>query len=147
MPCCRSSSPSSGPSWRSRHPTSEPRRSSSKSPSSIRRRKSRSNTSQPPPPRRTRPGLISPSIATRALRSVGKHRGEILVGDPLRDELRGLIGLLAGLEETERAQDAVAGRDQVVAGKAGELAQLRDERLVDLASNLACARAVDTFVT
>ena len=31
--------------------------------------------------------------------------------------------------------DAVAGLDQVVAGETGELAELRDERLVDLAGD------------
>ena len=51
------------------------------------------------------------------------------------------------LEETERAQDAVAGLDQVVAGEAGELAKLRDERLVDLAGDLVRAGRVDAFVT
>jgi hypothetical protein len=40
----------------------------------------------------------------------------MLVGAPLRDEHRGLVGLLGGLEETERAEDAAAALDQVVAG-------------------------------
>jgi hypothetical protein len=85
--------------------------------------------------------------AARDLRRVRDRRGEVLVRDPLRDELRRLVGLLGGLEETERAQDAVAGLDEVVAGEAGELAELRDERLLDLAADLVGAGRVDTFVT
>ena len=85
------------------------------------------------------PLLLGNDLAARDLRRVGNRRVEVLVGDPLRDELRGLVGLLGGLEETERAQDAVAGLDQVVAGEAGELAELRDERLVDLADDLVRA--------
>ena len=71
----------------------------------------------------------------------------MLISDPLRRELSGLLGLLGGLEETERAQNAVAGLDQVIAAKTGELAKLRDERLVDLADDLVRAGHVDTFVT
>ena len=44
--------------------------------------------------------------------------------------------LLGGLEETERAEDAVTGLDQVVAGEAGQLAELGDEGLSDLAREL-----------
>ena len=40
--------------------------------------------------------------------------------------------LLVGLEETKRAEDAVTGFDQVVAGEARQRLELRDERLVDL---------------
>src|SRR4029078_836430 len=55
-------------------------------------------------------------------------------------------GLLGRLEEAERAQHAVVGLDEVVAGKARQLTELRDERLVDLADDLVRARRVDTFV-
>src|SRR4029453_6319944 len=90
---------------------------------------------------------LSNDLAARDLRLVGNRLGEVLVGDPLRDELRGLGVLLGRLEETERAQDAVVGLDQVVALEAGELAELRDERLLDLAGDLVRAGHVDTFVT
>jgi hypothetical protein len=65
---------------------------------------------------------LSNDLAARDLRLVGNRLGEVLVADPLRDELRGLGVLLGRLEETERAQDAVVGLDQVVALEAGELA-------------------------
>ena len=71
-------------------------------------------------------------LAARDLRRVRNHRIEVLVGDPLRDERRRLVGLLAGLEETERAEDAVAGLDQVVAG---------ETRRRDLCSALCDARS------
>ena len=85
-------------------------------------------------------------LAARDLRRVRNHRVEVLVADPLRDELLGLVGLLGGLEETKRAQDAAVRLDQVVAGETGELAKLRHERLVDLADDLVHAGRVDTFV-
>src|SRR6266513_1859624 len=86
-------------------------------------------------------------LAARDLRRVRNQRVEVLVGDPLRDERLRLIGLLAGLEETKRAQDAVAGLDQVVAGETGELPKLRDERLFDLADDFVHAGRVDAFVS
>jgi len=79
---------------------------------------------------------VGDDLAARDLRRVGNRPVEVLAGDPLGDELGGLVGLLAGLEQTEGAQDTVAGVDQVVAGEAGKVAQLRDERLVDLAGDL-----------
>jgi hypothetical protein len=48
-------------------------------------------------------------------------RTEVLIVDPLRHEPSGLLGLLGDLEETEGAQNAVAGLDHVVAGKPGDL--------------------------
>jgi len=47
-----------------------------------------------------------------------------------RDEHRRTVGLLGGLEEAERAEDASAAFDQEVAGEAGELAELGYECLV-----------------
>src|SRR5581483_1702785 len=90
---------------------------------------------------------VSDHLAAGDLRRVGHRRVELLVGDPLRDDHRRLVGLLGGLEETERAEDAAAAAfDQVVAGKAGELAQLRDERVVDLFDDVVDAGDVDAFV-
>src|SRR6266566_2767067 len=89
---------------------------------------------------------VRDDLAARDLRRVRNRRGEVLVADPLRHEVLGLVGLLEGLEETKRAKDAVAGLDQVVAGETGKLPELRDERLVDLADDLAHAGRVDAFV-
>src|SRR5437763_9296276 len=89
---------------------------------------------------------VRDDLAARDLRRVRNQRVEVLVADPLFDERLGLVGLLCGLEETKRAQDAVAGLDQVVAGETGELAKLRDERRVDLADDLVHAGRVDAFV-
>src|SRR6266536_2635883 len=90
---------------------------------------------------------LSNDLAARDLRRVGNRRAEVLVGDPLRDDLRGLFALRRSLEETKRAQDAIARLDQVIAGETGELAELRDERLLDLAGDLVRAGRVDAFVT
>src|SRR4029453_1763801 len=86
-------------------------------------------------------------LAARDPRRVRNHRVEVLVADPLRDEGLGLVGLLGGLEETERGEGAVVCLDQVEAAETGELAELRDERPVDLADALVHAGRVDTFVT
>src|SRR5215203_1264894 len=90
---------------------------------------------------------VSDDLAARDLWRVRNGAAEVLAGDPLADEHGGLVGLLAGLEQPERAHDTVARLDQVVAGEAGKLAQLRHERLVHLARDLACARHVDAFIT
>src|SRR4029079_14478253 len=52
-----------------------------------------------------------------------------------------------GLEEAQRAQNAVVGLDEVIAGKPRNLAELRDKRLVDLADDLFRAGRVDALVT
>jgi len=67
---------------------------------------------------------VRDDLATGDLRRVGDRRVEVLVGDPFRDEHRRTVGLLGGLEEAERAEDASAAFDQEVAGEAGELAEL-----------------------
>src|SRR6478672_5041732 len=90
---------------------------------------------------------VRDDLAAGDLRRVGDDLVEVLVGDPLRDEHRRLVGLLGGLEETEGAEDAAAALDQVVAGEARKLTELRDERLVDLADNLVDPGHVDTLVT
>ena len=56
------------------------------------------------------------------------------------------FALLACLEETERGEDAAAGFDEVVAGEAGQLVQLRDEGLVDLGRQLGRAILVHTVI-
>src|SRR5688500_4183921 len=90
---------------------------------------------------------VSDDFAARDLGLVRDHRLELLVADPRRDDTRRLLALLGCLEETERAEGAVAGLDQVVAGEAGQLAELRDESLVDLARELSRAILVYTVVT
>jgi len=82
---------------------------------------------------------VSDDLAARDLGLVGHQRVELLVTDPRGDDLRRLGALLGSLEETERAEDAVAGLDQVVTLKARQLAQLRNEGLVDLAGQLGGA--------
>src|SRR5205823_6052003 len=62
------------------------------------------------------------------------------------DEAGRLVGLRRGLEDAERAHDALAVVDQVVALEAGQLAQLGDEGLADLAAELVGAILVDTLV-
>src|SRR5687768_8817470 len=61
---------------------------------------------------------VSDDLAARDLGLVRDHRLELLVADPRRDDTRRLLALLGCLEETERAEGAVAGLDQVVAGEA-----------------------------
>ena len=79
----------------------------------------------------------SEDLATGDLGLVGHEPVELLVANPGGDELRGLLGLLGGLEETEPGEDAVADVDKVVAGEAGQLSQLRDERSLIFAVNSA----------
>src|SRR4029077_2988447 len=86
-------------------------------------------------------------LAARDLRITRNHGAEVLVGDPLLHEACGCLRLVGGLEETERAQYPVAGLDEVVAGKPGQLAKLGDEGFVDLADDLVRAGRVDAFVT
>ena len=57
---------------------------------------------------------VSDDLAAGDLRLVGDDRLEFLLADPVRDELCRLLALLGRLEETERADDAVAGLDQEV---------------------------------
>ena len=61
----------------------------------------------------------SDDAAARDLGLVGDDRVELLVADPGCDDLRRLHALLRSLEETERAEDAVAGLDEEVALEPG----------------------------
>jgi len=90
---------------------------------------------------------VSDDLAARDLRLVGDHLLELLVANPAGDDLRRLLALLRRLEEAERAEYAVVGLDQVVPGEPGELLQLRDEHLVDLAGQVGRAVLVHTVVT
>ena len=47
-------------------------------------------------------------LAARRIRRVRIVAAEVLVADPVLDELRGLVGLLGGLEEADPAQDALS---------------------------------------
>src|SRR4051812_15327580 len=57
---------------------------------------------------------VSDELAARDLRRVRDDRVEMLVNEPLGDERRRLVSLRGGLEEPDRAHDAVAGLDEVV---------------------------------
>ena len=57
----------------------------------------------------------SDDAAARDLGLVRNDRVELLVADPGCDGLRRLLALLRSLEETERAEDAVARLDEEVA--------------------------------
>jgi hypothetical protein len=85
-------------------------------------------------------------LAGRDPRSVRDRRGQVLVGDPLRDNLLDSSACSDVSKRPIRAENAVAGFDQVVAGEAGELAELMDELVVDLAGDLIRAGHVDTLV-
>src|SRR5687768_13787072 len=93
------------------------------------------------------PVAVSDDLAARDLGLVGDQRFELLLADPGDDDVRRLLALLRRLEETERAEDAVAGLDQPVAHEPRQLLQPRDEGLVDLAGQLGRAILVHTVVT
>src|SRR5437879_5193481 len=65
-------------------------------------------------------------LAARDLRCVRNRRVEGLIADPLRDELRRRAGLLNYLIEARKRRPELA-----LAGETGQLAELRDERLLD----------------
>src|SRR6476646_10551520 len=90
---------------------------------------------------------VSNDLAARDLGLVGENRVELLLADPLCDELRRLHTLLGRLEVTERSEDAVAGIDQVVALEPRKLVELGDEGLVHLVRELGGALLVHTLVT
>ncbi len=67
----------------------------------------------------------SGDLAAHDLRLVWDQRVELLVSNPGGDELRRLLALLRGLEETERGEDAVAGRGKCRASAASTLEPTR----------------------
>src|SRR4029078_11899887 len=89
---------------------------------------------------------VSDDLAGRDLGRVRDQRLELLLADPARNEGRRVLALLGGLEEPERAEDPVLSLDQVVAGEARKLAQLRNEGLVDLAGELHRSALVHTVI-
>src|SRR4029078_8760214 len=89
---------------------------------------------------------LSDDLAARDLGLVGHQRLELLIADPGVDELARLVALLTGLKEAEGAEDTVAGLDQKITLESRQLAQLRNESLVDLAGQLGGAILVHTVV-
>src|SRR6476646_776723 len=77
-------------------------------------------------------GLVEDDLAVRDLRRILEDRLELLVAHPLGCDTSRLVGLRRGVEEADRAHDALAGVDQEVAAEAGQLAQARRQALVDL---------------
>src|SRR3954469_22042268 len=75
---------------------------------------------------------LSDDSTLRDHRRVRQQAVELLVADPGAADLGRLLALLGGVEEARRAEDrAVVRLDQVVALEPGQLAQLRDEGVVD----------------
>src|SRR5689334_9709585 len=105
---------------------------------------------------RTTPDLLRPSDPVRLvhhhlsacdLRRIRECGLQALLAQPGRCDPTRLVGLRRGVEEADGAHDAVADLEEVVAGEAGQLAQLRREALVDLLGELVGATLVDTLVT
>src|SRR5438477_638953 len=85
-------------------------------------------------------------LAEGDLRRIRKRALQLLVAHPTGREASRLVGMRRRIEEANRGHDAVAGLDQEVAVEPGQLAQLRDQRLVDLLRQLVGATGVDTLV-
>ncbi len=81
------------------------------------------------------------------MRRLGDELAELLLGDPVRGDARRLVGLRLGVEDPDRGHDALTLVDEAIAGKAGELAEQRDEARIDLLDELVRAALVDRLVT
>src|SRR5439155_11561333 len=79
-------------------------------------------------------------------RRIRKRALQLLVAHPTGREASRLVGMRRRIEEANRGHDPVAGLNQEVAVEPGQLAQLRDQRLVDLLRQLVGATGVDTLV-
>src|SRR6188472_1114974 len=87
-------------------------------------------------------GLVDDDLAVRHLRRTLEDPLELLVAHPLGCDTRRLVGLRRGVEEADRAHDALAGVDQEVAAEAGQLAQTRRQTLADLLRQLVLVARV-----
>src|SRR5438477_5509602 len=85
-------------------------------------------------------------LAEGDLRRIRKRALQLLVAHPSGRNTSRLVGMRRRIEEANRGHDAVARLDQQVAVEPGQLAQLRDQRFVDLLRQLVGATGVDTLV-
>src|SRR4249919_2893491 len=90
--------------------------------------------------------LVRDHLAARDQRPVGKCALELLLTHPSLGNASRLLGLSQRLEQADRRHDAVTCFDQVVAAETRQLAQARQERLVDLLAQLLGATGVNTLV-
>src|SRR6188472_2540917 len=90
--------------------------------------------------------LVDDDVAARELGRVRKRLLELLLAQPAGGDAGRLVGLRRGVEEADGRHDAVAGVDEGVAIEARELAQHRQEALVDLLDELALTALIDRLV-
>src|SRR2546430_12576994 len=90
--------------------------------------------------------LMDDDLAVRHLRRILEDPLELLVAHPLGCDTSRLVGLRRGVEEADRAHDALAGVDQEVAAEAWQLAQARRQTLADLLRQLVLVARGGTFL-
>src|SRR5690348_13402359 len=90
--------------------------------------------------------LVHDHLSAGDLRRIRKGCLQLLVAHPGGCDATRLVALGRSLEEPNRAHDAVAGLDEVVALEARQLAQAGHETLVDHLGELVGATLVDTLV-
>src|SRR4029450_4740352 len=90
-------------------------------------------------------GLVDDDLAVRHLRPSLEDPLELLVAHPLGCDTSRLVGLRRGVEEADRAHDALTGVDQEVAAEAGQLAQARRQTLADLLRQLVLVAPAETL--
>src|SRR5690242_21807571 len=81
-------------------------------------------------------GLVDDDLAVRHLRRILEDPLELLVAHPLGCDTSRLVGLRRGVEEADRAHDALTGIDEEVAAESGQLAQARRQTLANLLRQL-----------
>src|SRR5579864_1473592 len=91
-------------------------------------------------------GLVDDDLSVRHLRRILEDPLELLVAHPLGCDTSRLVGLGRGVEQADRAHDAVAGVDQEVAAEAWQLAQAWRQTLADFLRQLVLVTRVDVFV-
>src|SRR5207342_3680259 len=90
-------------------------------------------------------GLVDDYLALRHLRRSLEDPLELLVAHPLGCDTSRLVGLSRGVEEADRAHDALAGVDEEIAAEARQLAQARRQTLADLLLQFVLVTRVEAF--